>query len=270
MGTVFSGSLWGAGPGGSDTPVVPGVFLNKLIYAAFRIAGITDRPGRTASDDQVNADGFPIFQRMISAWNIDGFIIFSKQISEYPLVAGQKIYTIGGPGAGADFDAPRPNFIAAAYLLWPTSPELTTELRVLTDQEWGRIPIKDISGAPPNSIYMDGNYPIANIYVFYQAPAGYTLQLYTWQKLPTFATPTDFVSLPDGYEKAITYNLAKEVAMNFPTQQRMAERSYKEAESSLTAIRGLNAGCPSLRSEAAYLNGRGRAGVGYGWWIAPF
>lgn len=250
--------------------MVPGVFLNTLLYAAFRIAGITDRPARTPSNDQITADGFPIFVRMMAGWNIDGFVIFSQQISEYPLVDGQEAYTIGGPGAGADFDAARPNFISQANLLWPTSPQLTTRLRILSDKEWGAIPIKNISGAPPNSIYYDGNYPLATIYVFYQAPADYLLQLYTWQRFPTFVTPNDFVSLPDGYEKAITYNLAKEIAMNFPTQQKMSDRAYKEAENSLNAIRWLNSKCPDMVSEAANLNARRSEGAPLYWWKAPF
>ncbi len=78
------------------------------------------------------------------------------------------------------------------------------------------------------------------------------------------------MSLPDGYEKAITYNLAKEIAMNFPTQQKMSAIAMKEADSSLQAIRLLNTSAPSMISDAAYVNGSRGKGIGFGWWISPF
>lgn len=259
MGT-FGGSLWGGGAG-QVAPVVPGVqLLAGILYPAFRIAGITDRPGRTPSTDQIN-DAIPMLNRMLGSWSIQPLDIFTTSIASYPLTGNKVSYTIGGPGAGADFNAVRPNKIKQAVIILNTSnpPVRLPPMYIMTDEDWANVALQTVPNTIPLAIYPDGNYPLETLYLWGQSASGLLLELYTWQAIPRFQNTGDVVSMPDGYELAITYNLARLLAEGFPSQSKMAASSYITARDSLAAIQSLNAVTPNrMVSDAP--NPRGTSG----------
>ncbi len=235
-----------------------------LLYPAFRIAGITDRPMRIPSADQVT-EGTAICNRMIGSWNCTELDIFTSSIAQYSLGAGKKIYTIGGPGLGADFNVAAPMRIEQAHILLPGSPTYRAELRILTDAEWGDIRLQDIPGAIPSRLYPDYNFPLMSLYFYGQPPAGYSVEFYTWQRVGLFAATTDVVTLPDGYERAIVYNLALELAAQFTTQAMLAPDAHRIAAAALATIESRNAPVPRLKNDAAGLGRIGRGG-NWNWW----
>lgn len=257
------------GPGGATT-------LADLLKPALRKAGITQLPGIIPNIDQY-AELIPAVNRMMGSWNLDGHRIYTSKIESFPLTSGQKIYSIG---PGGDFDTERPIYIKIADLEWPTSPVLRTPIWIMDDNEWARIPIQDISGAPIYAIYYDGGFDDngrGKIYVYFQPSAGYSLQLYSWQALQSsFTATTDVVVLPPGYEEAIVDNLALKAISLYPLDSIIArnpvamQEAKDQARRSLEAVQILNVNCPDLISEASQLGGnRGDRGLPYKWWIAP-
>lgn len=251
--------------------------LSDLLKPALRRGGITTRPGIIPNVDQYG-ELIPEVNRMLSSWNCDGHRIFTTSIDIYPLTAGQKIYTIGPGGA---FNNPRPIFVSAANLIFPTTPVLRREIKILNDDEWSRISIQDISGALPVALYYDGGLNtsagLANIYIVFQPPVGYSLELYTWDDLATsFTAVTDAALFPPGYEDAIVTNLALRVCALYPNDSTIAKNPNAmgelrdQARRALDALIILNTQIPDLRSEAASI---GQSGGGYGlpwgWWLAP-
>jgi hypothetical protein len=243
------------GGGGSSVPGT-GVQLSTLLYAAFRIAGITDRPGRTPSTDQIN-DAIPTLNRMIGLWNIDRLIIFGAAIDAYTLVPGQKIYQIG-PGA-ADFpNAVRPTKISRANIIYNTvSPVVREPVRLLSDTEWAEVQLQDIPGTIPWALYLDDGVPFSTFYLYGQALAAYQLELYTWKQMSTFAAATDQAILPSGYEEAIVWNLAIRIAAMFPTQQKIIAKADEFARQALAAIERINAVKPVMRCDPAITHASG-------------
>jgi hypothetical protein len=236
-----------------------------LLKPAFRLAGVTDRPGREPSPEQY-AEGIGILRRMIGSWNCNPLDTFGTSIDVYPLVANKKIYTIGGPGLGADFDAAVPQRITDANILLTGTPTVRKGVKILNRDQWAAISLQDIGGAIPYALYPDYNFPLCNIYVRYQAPAGYQLELYTWQRIPVFAQSTDIVTLPDGYEQAIVTNGALLIAQQFPSQAHLDPRTEKTANYSLAAVESRNAPVPYMRNDYAGM-GSGR-GSDANWWRA--
>lgn len=260
MNPLPGGALPGGGP---PAPTFPLVAVKDLIMAGLRIAGITDRPQRTPSPDQF-AECLPILNRMSGIWSTNRMNVYTIDISAYPLVAGRKTYTIGGPGLGADFDAPRPLSIDRANIIVnTTSPVVRTPVAILNDQQWREINVQDIPNGIPSKLYNDGAFPLSTIYLWTQALTTYQLELYTWRALPRFASINDQVFLPDGYETAIVYNLAVYFATQFPTQQRMLRESYQIARESLAAIQHLNAPDTMMRCDPSVLGGSRRGGWSY-------
>ncbi len=242
-----------------------------IIDPMLRIAGITTLPGTIPNVDQ-RAELIPMLQRMLRSWNVDGHKIFTTSISSpaYPLISGQKIYTIG---PGGDFDAPRPLFIKGANLLFPTTPVVRRELSILSDDEWQAIEVQDIVSAPSNSIYYDGGMDENGrglIYVYYQPPAGYSLELYTWQALATsFTSVDDVVVFPPGYEEALVLNGARRVVGLYPLESRLdgAQRAELKslADQALKDLMTLNASCPRIGTDPGLSHGPGRDEGGRGW-----
>ncbi len=240
--------------------------LVDIIKPALRMAGITKRPGIGPGPDQTD-ELIPAANRMLASWNCDGHKIFTTSIDEYDLVGGQKIYSIGPSG---DFNAPRPIHISEANFLFPTDPVLRRPIKILDDDEWSRIAVQDIASAPTWYLYYDGGFDAlgrAKIYIVGQPPAGYKLELYTWQALKAdFTATSDAVILPPGYEEALTTNLAIKAALLYPLESVVARNALAmaelriEAKKALHALIVLNSSSPVLRSEIAYL------GFGAGGW----
>lgn len=266
---AFGTFTWGAGTSGSGTA---GTSLSTLLNAMLRIAGITTLPGTTPNVDQYG-ELIPMVNRMLSSWNCDGHKIFTTSIENFPLNNSQKIYTIG---PGADFDTDRPVYIKYADILFPTNPIYRRRMRILSDDEWSQIGIQDITGAPPFALYYDGGMDDngwAKIYVYFQPPDGYTLELYTWQQLKTsFTDPTDVAIFPPGYEQAITWNGGVQIAGMYPLEAKLSAVAPSMAANSLQTLIILNSQCPTVSSEAANINKRGNkrsSMTPYGWWIGP-
>lgn len=252
FGTAQFGGAGGAG-------VVPGTQLQTLLYAAFRIAGVTDRPGRTPSIDQFG-DAIPTLNRMLGLWSIDPLRITGIVINAYPLVPGQKTYQIG-PG-GADFPAAaRPIEIQSANVIVnTTTPVVREEIRLITPQQWAAISVQDIPGTIPWALYNDAGTPYSTLYLYGQALTTYQLELFTWQAIPSFAAVTDIVVLPPGYEEAIVWNLAIRLAAVFPTQQQMNPRAEIFARDALSAIESFNSLPTTMKCDPAIVRaGGGRA-----------
>ncbi len=242
--------------------------LADLLKPMLRMAGITVLPGTTPNSDQYG-ELIPMVNRMLASHGLNGHLIYTSSIDAYSLVSGQKTYTIG---PGGDFNAARPTFIKGATVLFPTSPVLRRELILLDDAQWRAVAIQDVPGAPPYEMYYDGGMSAtgrANIYLRFQPPAGYSLELYTWTQLPTFAATTDSVILPPGYEEFITYHGALRTVGLYPLESRLdgAQRAELQnlAALSLSRIVSLNSNSPALLYSDKVSRGQGDWVDGRGW-----
>jgi len=234
--------------------------LAGLLKPALRAAGITMRPGITPSPDQYN-ELIPEVNSMLQSWNCDGHTIFSTQIEQFGLNSGQKEYSIG---PGGNFNTTRPMFIKDANLIFPTNPQVRIPLKLVDSHEWSLIQIQDISSALPWCLYYNPTYGAlgrGTIYIAFQPPEGYLLELYTWKLLgAAFASVGDLVILPDGYDDAIKWNLAIRAAALYPTMATISPDVRILARQSLDRLKTLNTVCPPLMSEAEFIGQPG------GWW----
>ncbi len=243
------------------------ITLADILTPSLRMAGISKRPGITASGEMFG-ELIPAANRLLASWNCNGHIVFTTSIDQYPLNAGQKIFSIG---PGGDFNGPRPIYVREANFLFPTNPTLRIPIKILDDDEWSKIGVQDIIGAPTWYLYYDGSYDAngrGKIYIVGQPPTGYQLELFTWQALKAdFTATTDAFIFPPGYEKALVSNLAIEATMLYPLESVVARNEpalallEKQAMKDLRALVVLNSSSPVLRSEIAYI---GRVSGGWG------
>ncbi len=270
MGSTFggpSGSVFGGPGGGGGGGGTAGVALNTLIEPMLRIAGITDLPGTQSNIDKLN-EAVGLINRLIGSWNLDGWKGFTSDIQgPFDLAVGQKIYTLG---PGGEIDMPRPLFIKQIDVLYPTGPVLRRTLELLNDEQWQSISIQDIAGAPPYQAYYDGGYDengLAKLYIRFQPPAGYSLEILVWRQLQSgFISPTDVAVFPPGYERALVLNGAVELADMYPREAKISPTVEGRAAQSLQAITRLNEQNPPL---GCYTDGF-NDDDGYGWTHGPY
>lgn len=218
--------------------------VSDLLYAGLRIAGVTTGAGRAASPEQM-ADAFSSLNRMLSSWNVERSNIYTISISAYQLIGGQHVYTIPG-----DFDGPRPVNIDRAAVLLGDSP-LRLPVKILTDQEWSQIKLQNLTGSFPTKLYADGSFPQCNLYVWPAPSMPCQLELYTWQAFAQLYAQDDPIRYPDGYEEAITYNLAMRLAAMFRTQ--LTPEAIAIAKDSLARIKSHNVPSPLMSCDPAIM-----------------
>jgi hypothetical protein len=93
-----------------------------------------------------------------------------------------------------------------------SSDAIDTKVEIISRDRYNSISNKsDTSNASrPCFLFYDGNYPTGTINLYPAPDMAYTLFLTSLKKYGPYVT-TDAVSLPDGYEKLLTYNLAYDI-----------------------------------------------------------
>jgi hypothetical protein len=243
---LFNAVLFNAAVFGGGTPPGPVIHVgNGLLYPALRKAGVTLGPGRTPSPAQFQ-DAIDELNRLTGSLNCDRLNIYANQRIEFPLIAGQKTYTIGQDPTGqttADFNAPRPQGIEAANVIYPSGgSDIRYPLALLSVLQWSKIQLQDVGGTIPQALYNDRAYPLSTLYLYGQPGTAATLELFYWILIPVFQSVSDVVLLPPGYEDALVLNLAVRLAPHF---QKVLDQNVREdARISLMRLESLNAPRP--------------------------
>lgn len=221
----------------------PGSFtVNDLITATLKLIGAISGV-ETPSPDQL-VDALARLNDMLDGWAANSMAIFQVVRSEYPLVAGQQVYTIGeGPGqttASADFVAVRPVWIQKAGVITtagpppppptvpPTPPILTapvlppgpptaatipaTDLelpvRLLNSDEWAGITVKGVTSTLSWYMWNDYAYPHSHLSLWPVPSAAFRLVLYVPTPVSRFTSVVASIAFPPGWSEALRYNLA--------------------------------------------------------------
>ncbi len=126
---------------------------------------------------------------------------------------------------------------------------------ILEPEEWARIRVQAVPTSIPRRLYNDYASPLSNLYLWGIPIAPAAMELYTWEAIPQVEDPTDVILLPPGYRRALTYNLAVELAPRFSKGQ-LSPIVLSTAIESKAAIEALNAPSPVLDCDPALLHGR--------------
>lgn len=184
--------------------------VKDLITGSMRLLGITDPVENLSAEQQ--AVGLAAFNALLDAWNTDEFLSYTINRTVYPLTIAKQSYTLG---TGGDFDYPRPAAIEnISILLTNTTPNIEIPIKVDQDEDWQGITVKSVASSYPTEVYPDGGFPFNTLYFWPIPSAACSVVLYTWNKIASYAL-NDTLTLPPGYERALRFNLAVELAPEF-------------------------------------------------------
>lgn len=184
----------------------------QIIAGSLRLIGAI-ASGETPSGNE-QADALTALNALIESWSNENLLIPNKVREVFPLVGNQRTYTMG---SGGDFDTTRPMKIEDALIqLTDSSPVLELDMRILTKDEYQAILLKTSTASFPMYVYPDNAFPLTTLSVWpVPTSSANNIVLYSWKPLTTLAAASTSISLPPGYERALRFNLAMEIAPEY-------------------------------------------------------
>lgn len=198
---------------------------------AVKLIGAYER-GRSLSDTD-GAEGLRRLNQMIEGLNNKYLAAYQRIQRTQALTEGTASYTIG---SGGDINTTRPLRIESAFTR--DSDNNDRMLDIISNDEWTKISRKGQYNSFPRKMYYRPAYPLATINLEPAPSASLTLYLECTAQIATYAGLSTSTSLPPGYERMLTYNLAVEWA---PYYEREAPETVKRiATESLADIMDTN------------------------------
>jgi hypothetical protein len=179
----------------------------NLITGALRLIGVLMK-SEAPSDDEA-ADALSALNGMLGTWSNESLLAFSKGLKSFPLTAGVSTYTIG---TGATFNTSRPTVIKQAYIMYDG---FDHPIDLISEEEYNEFSDKTQRSDYPNRLAYVRDYPNATIKLYPVPDRSSTLFLFMEQPLTEISSLDDEISLPPGWERALRYNLAIELAPEY-------------------------------------------------------
>ncbi len=184
----------------------------ELIASSLRLIGVL-ASGETANSNEAN-DGLNSLNQMLSSWSNENLVVYQKVRDEFTLTAADGSYTWGTTAGAGNFTTARPIEVISAKLeLQGTDPQ-EIPLKILTIEEYANLSMKELSSSIPQAVYFDGAFPNLGVN-FYPVPSDAEHVVFYSLKPFTTLALADTISFPPGYEKAIRYNLAIDLAPEY-------------------------------------------------------
>lgn len=196
-----------------------------LITGAAKLIGVLFK-SETMSDDEA-ADGLVSLNDMLGSWSNNGLVIISRAWESFP-ISGASSYLIG---PGQTLNTVRPVVIRSAYI---RSGSIDYPMEQITDEQYQTITLKSTSSPFPDFFNYDNAYPYGTIRFYPQLSPSGELHLLSEKPLTSIASLATTVDLPAGWNKAIRYSLAVEMAPEYGVS--VSEEVARGAMNSLAAI----------------------------------
>lgn len=187
--------------------------VRELIRKSMLLIGAVSS-GESLSADEA-ADGLSSLNDLLDSWSTDGLLIPASTIEEFTLTPGQASYTIG---VGGNFDTANPQVIEEARLKDVSGTAFELPMSVYNIQQYADITQKTMQSSQPEALFFQRGAPLSTIYLYSVPSAANKLVLYSKKALSSFASVNDSISLPPGYQRALRYNLALELAVEYGKQ----------------------------------------------------
>ncbi len=218
------------------------VAASAIAYRAQRISGILGTAGRGASPED-DSDTLLIFNSLLDSLKLENLLVWATVRSEFDTVSSQQSYTIG---TGGDWDIARPEKInLAGWIFTNNSPQNEVPIETLNTQQWAALTPKGQTSTISTKLYFEPFVreiaPFGRVNLWPIPLGSWKVALYLWQMLQEVASLATQMELPAGYQKMLEYNLAVELALQFPERQKMAPGSADIARKAKAAVKQMNA-----------------------------
>lgn len=180
----------------------------QLTQHSLRLLSVIGQ-GQTLDAEQEN-DALYALNNLLASWSAEGLMIPNTELESFTLVSGTNSYTIG---SGGTFDTDRPKQIVGGYLTDGNDYYLTPMSRREFNSIWDKA-----SQTRPSRFYYRPDYPLGVIYFDWTPDSNYAVKFELVKPLGEFDELTDTVTVPPEYARAISANLAIDIAPEYEVQ----------------------------------------------------
>jgi len=216
-----------------------------MIKKALRLIGAIGRNDPVTSQEAT--DHWSTLNSMLESWSIERLMVYQIYEETLTWASGQSSRTIG---SGGNFDTTRPTRIANGF---SRISNIDYPYVVISKEEYDAIADKTTQSSYPDYIYYAPSMSLGTLYAYPVPSASLAFHLNSWKQLQAFTGTTTPLSLPQGYQRAIEYNLAIEIQGEYPDLV-LPESVVKIARESKAAIKTINS--PVILAELGMSAGR--------------
>lgn len=187
--------------------------------------------GEEPTDDEY-ADALVVMNELIDSWRNEKLMSFAMREETITLSAGDSSYTLGGPG---DSGTDRPVSIERA---WIVDGGNSYEVRPMNEADYAAIPAKTTQSSWPDRFLYRPTMSNGTLIVYPVPDATRTLKILARVVTSAFTAITTATNLPPGWDRALAYNLAIELAPEYGVP--VPPSVLKGAAESLASIKRAN------------------------------
>lgn len=227
--------------------------VRDLIKSSLRLIGVLSSGSNPSADE--SSDALLVLNGLLESWSTQRLLINSVVREQFSLTGSKSIYLMAPIAIEplTDFNSTRPNILRGASI---KSSGNELPLKVLTHDEWILLTDKDSATGTPNSIYVEGVGPVERVH-FYPTPSQiFDVVLYSQKDIAYYSSLNDEILLPSGYTRALRYNLAIELGIEYGKE--LNSLIYETAKESKAELKRINSQVVSKVSDASVLVNRRR------------
>lgn len=179
-----------------------------IINRALRLIGAIEA-GESPTSDESN-DALEALNAMIQSWQTERLFVYALVDTAFTMSAGDSSYTVGPSG---NFNlTPRPPKLENVYV---REGDIDYPVMLVQQDRWYAIADKTSGGSIPELAYYEPSLSTGTLQVWPVPSSANSLHIVTWTTLATLSALGTTVTLPQGYERALAYNLAIEIAPEY-------------------------------------------------------
>lgn len=186
-----------------------------IIKRALRLLGVK------ATGEEVSAtegqDALKVLNQMLQQWSNERLMVYQNVNSTWPITSGNESYTIGA-SSDASWNTVRPLIWqnASAFIRSSTSGHnIDDALTYYPNDKFQTIMQKDSESTYPFIWTCDHAYPLATIRLYPVPSTTLIFGISQAQQFDKLNALSDVISMPPGYESALGYNMAVELAPEY-------------------------------------------------------
>lgn len=193
--------------------------LKDIIKGSLRLIGVVAE-GEEPTPEEFR-DSLSAFNLMIDSWSIENLAVYSTQDQVFNWPANTAVRTLGPTG---DFVGNRPIDLDDSTYFKDASSGISFPIKIINQLQYSNLALKSVTSTYPQCIWVNYDMPNITMTLYPVLTKELEFHFVSIFELPkvTISNLTEQLSFPPGYERAIKYNLACELAPEFgisPTRE---------------------------------------------------